>query len=69
MIYQHRTLYDQAYRYRRIMMRAFPSAAEFAREHQDLADLALARDFARASDRLRRHLAYPLVAVYGAGMP
>ncbi len=69
MIEQHRTLYDQAYRYRRIMMRAFPSAEEFEQEHQDLADLTIARDFEQASERLRRHLAYPLAYVYGGAAP
>jgi DNA-binding GntR family transcriptional regulator len=68
-IEQHRALYDQAYRYRRIMMHSFPSAEEFEQEHQDLADLALARDFELASERLRQHLAYPLAYVYGGEAP
>jgi GntR family carbon starvation induced transcriptional regulator len=69
MIEQHRALYDQAYRYRRIMMHSFPSAEDFEQEHQDLADLALARDFKQASERLGRHLAYPLTYVYGGEAP
>jgi DNA-binding GntR family transcriptional regulator len=69
MIEQHSALYDQAYRYRRIMMQAVPSVEEFEQEHQDLADLALARDFAAASERLRQHLAVTLAYVFDGAVP
>src|ERR1700732_3473987 len=40
----HSDLYDQAYRYRRVMMRALGSGEEFITVHQSLADRVLARD-------------------------
>src|SRR6266404_1985705 len=40
----HSDLYDQAYRYRRVMMRALGSGEEFVAVHQSLADRVLARD-------------------------
>ncbi|MEA2885588.1 MAG: GntR family transcriptional regulator, carbon starvation induced regulator, partial [Bradyrhizobium sp.] len=39
----HSDLYDQAYRYRRLMMRAFESSERFVAAHQSLADRVLAR--------------------------
>ena len=40
----HSDLYDQAYRYRRVMMRGFDSGKDFVAAHRDLADLVLARE-------------------------
>jgi len=64
MLDAHADLYDQAYRYRRIMMGAFENPGEFVREHQTLADLAIARRLAEAQARLGAHLASTLNAVY-----
>src|ERR1700710_183192 len=44
----HSELYDQAYRYRRVMMRGFDSGKKFVAAHQALADKVLARDMATA---------------------
>ena len=60
----HSALYDQAYRYRRVMMTRFERPGELDDEHQALADLALARDGARAASRLAHHLASTLANVY-----
>src|SRR6267378_1977711 len=40
----HSDLYDQAYRYRRVMMRAFDSGKKFVAAHDSLAEHVLARD-------------------------
>ncbi|MGA2043643.1 MAG: FCD domain-containing protein [Roseiarcus sp.] len=64
MLDAHADLYDQAYRYRRIMMGAFEDRREFIREHQTLADLAIARRLGEAQARLAAHLASTLNAVY-----
>src|ERR1700710_2256247 len=37
----HSDLYDQAYRYRRVMMRGFDSGKKFVAAHQSLADVVL----------------------------
>ncbi len=60
----HSALYDQAYRYRRVMMTRFERPGQLDDEHQALADLALARDGARATARLAHHLASTLAIVY-----
>jgi DNA-binding GntR family transcriptional regulator len=60
----HSDLYDQAYRYRRVMMRAFDSGKKFVAAHQRLADLALARDFDGAQTMLKSHLHSTLDIVY-----
>src|SRR3982075_948124 len=52
----HSDLYDQAYRYRRVMMRAFDSGKKFVAAHQNLADVVLARDVAGAQAMLGSHL-------------
>ena len=44
MLAAHSDLYDQAYRYRRVMMRQFDSGKKFVRAHQLLADCVLSRD-------------------------
>src|SRR5712671_211408 len=52
----HSDLYDQAYRYRRVMMRALGSGKEFITVHQGLADRVLARDIDDAPPMLAAHL-------------
>jgi GntR family transcriptional regulator, carbon starvation induced regulator len=60
----HSDLYDQAYRYRRVMMRAFDSGKKFVAAHQSLADRVLARDVAGAQAMLGSHLHSTLDIVY-----
>jgi GntR family transcriptional regulator, carbon starvation induced regulator len=60
----HSDLYDQAYRYRRVMMRALGSGEEFITVHQSLADRVLARDLDGASAMLASHLHSTLDYVY-----
>jgi GntR family transcriptional regulator, carbon starvation induced regulator len=60
----HSDLYDQAYRYRRVMMRSFDSGKKFVAAHQSLADLVLARDVAGAQAMLAAHLRSTLDFVY-----
>jgi DNA-binding GntR family transcriptional regulator len=63
----HSELYDQAYRYRRVMMRSFDSAKKFVAAHQDLADRVLARDVNGSQVMLEAHLRSTLDIVYPAG--
>ena len=63
----HSDLYDQAYRYRRVMMRAFDSGKKFVAAHQSLADLVLARDSGKAQSMLASHLHSTLDFVYPPG--
>ncbi|TKT82558.1 FCD domain-containing protein [Aquamicrobium sp. LC103] len=58
-------LYDQAYRYRRAMMRRFENADWFIDEHQQLADIILARKADEAVAMLMKHLGHTLHVVYG----
>jgi GntR family transcriptional regulator, carbon starvation induced regulator len=60
----HSDLYDQAYRYRRVMMRAFDSGEKFVAAHQSLTDCILARDVAGATAMLAAHLHSTLDFVY-----
>jgi GntR family transcriptional regulator, carbon starvation induced regulator len=60
----HSDLYDQAYRYRRVMMRRFDSGENFVAAHQDLADQFLARDVGKAQAMLGTHLHSTLDYVY-----
>jgi GntR family transcriptional regulator, carbon starvation induced regulator len=62
----HSDLYDQAYRYRRVMMRSFDSGKKFIAAHQGLADLVLARGVAKAQAMLAAHLRSTLDFVYPA---
>ncbi len=57
-------LYDQAYRYRRVMMRSFSDPGRFIRSHQNLADSVLSQDFAAAGEALSSHLRATLEIVY-----
>ncbi|MGO8910840.1 MAG: GntR family transcriptional regulator [Bradyrhizobium sp.] len=60
----HSDLYDQAYRYRRVMMRGFDSGKKFVAAHQNLADRILARDVDGAQAMLAAHLRSTLDFVY-----
>ena len=60
----HSDLYDQAYRYRRVMMRSFDSGKRFVAAHQNLADRVLARDVPGAQTMLEAHLHSTLDFVY-----
>lgn len=60
----HSDLYDQAYRYRRVMMRGFDSGKKFVAAHQALADLVLTRDVVKAQPVLAAHLRSTLDFVY-----
>ncbi|TPQ41537.1 GntR family transcriptional regulator [Bradyrhizobium guangdongense] len=64
MLAAHSDLYDQAYRYRRVMMRAIDSGEDFIRSHQMLADCVLARDLPAAQDMLAAHLRSTINFVY-----
>jgi GntR family carbon starvation induced transcriptional regulator len=60
----HSDLYDQAYRYRRVMMQSFDSGKKFVAAHQNLADKVLARDIGGAQTMLASHLHSTLDFVY-----
>jgi GntR family carbon starvation induced transcriptional regulator len=62
----HSDLYDQAYRYRRVMMRGFDSGERFVEAHQKLADRVIVRDAAAAQAMLAEHLKSTLHFVYPA---
>ncbi len=57
-------LYDEAYRYRRVMMMRFEGWGRFLHEHETLAARVLARDAAAAQATLMAHLASTLAIVY-----
>jgi len=63
----HSELYDQAHRYRRVMMRSFHSGKKFIANHQALADPVLARDVAGSQAVLQAHLRSTLDIVYPPG--
>ena len=63
----HSDLYDQAYRYRRVMMRSLDSGKKFVRVHQLLADRVLSRDIAGAQAMLEAHLRSTIDIVYPTG--
>jgi DNA-binding GntR family transcriptional regulator len=61
----HRTLYDQTYRYRAILMSLIATPRRTAELHIGLADVVLARNVERASEALAEHIGSTL-EVYGA---
>src|SRR4030081_904310 len=67
MLAAHSDLYDQAYRYRRVMMRSFDSGKKFVRAHQLLADRIIARDIPGSQAMLESHLRSTLNFVYPPG--
>jgi GntR family carbon starvation induced transcriptional regulator len=60
-------LYDEAYRYRRIMMSRFLSRDEFIVSHEQLAEAAIARQAERATALAEAHIAATLALVYPEG--
>ncbi|HTO60413.1 MAG TPA: FCD domain-containing protein [Bradyrhizobium sp.] len=60
----HSDLYDQAYRYRRVMMRTLENGRDFIAAHEDLAEPVLARDVKAAQTKLQAHLHATLDIVY-----
>jgi GntR family transcriptional regulator, carbon starvation induced regulator len=60
----HSDLYDQAYRYRRVMMGGVTSGKKFVAVHQRLAERVLARDFETARSLLESHLRTTIDFVY-----
>jgi DNA-binding GntR family transcriptional regulator len=67
MLAAHSALYDEAYRYRRVMMRAFEDPADFIKAHRELADVVVARDIRRAPQLLAEHLKSTIRYVYPDG--
>ncbi len=67
MLKAHSDLYDQAYRYRRVMMRSFEEPSEFIKNHEELAELVLSRRAKEATAKLAAHLASTLALVYPRG--
>jgi len=57
-------LYDEAYRYRRLMMASFRSSDAFLASHERLADLAISRANPDAAQALDAHIASTLELVY-----
>jgi DNA-binding GntR family transcriptional regulator len=60
----HSDLYDQAYRYRRVMMHGLDDGPSFMESHRRLADSAIARDAERGCAMLAQHLRSTLNYVY-----
>jgi len=57
-------LYDEAYRYRRLMMATFKSHSDFVRGHEILAEAAIDRATERAEALVEAHIASTLALVY-----
>jgi GntR family transcriptional regulator, carbon starvation induced regulator len=57
-------LYDEAYRYRRLMMATFTSGEDFVRAHEILAEAAIERAGERAETLIEAHIASTLALVY-----
>jgi len=64
MLAAHSDLYDQTYRYRRLMMAGFPDPEAFLAEHDRLADLAVRRAQHEGSAALEKHIASTIRHVY-----
>ncbi len=60
----HSDLYDQAYRYRRVLMSAIANGDDFVQAHEMLAEKVLARDVGAAQAMLTDHLNATLDYVY-----
>ena len=65
----HSDLYDQAYRYRRLMMAKFVDPEDFLGDHERLARLALERAVEPAQAALAAHIASTLAFVYPQSEP
>lgn len=66
MLQLHSSLYDQAYRYRRVMMVRHKGPSTFVLDHVTLADAALARRSDEACKLLTDHLNLTMSYVYNA---
>ena len=64
MLAAHSDLYDETYRYRRLMMASFPDPEEFLAEHDRLANLAVRRAQREGCAALEAHIASTLAHVY-----
>jgi GntR family transcriptional regulator, carbon starvation induced regulator len=64
MLTAHSDLYDQAYRYRRVLMSTFQGSDEVIDTHSELADLVISRQIKKAQAALAAHLAITLAKVY-----
>ena len=64
MLAAHSDLYDQTYRYRRLMLAGFPEPEEFLAEHDRLANLAVRRAHHEGCAALEVHIASTLAHVY-----
>jgi len=62
-------LYDQAYRYRRIMMKRFSNPDHFNASHEKLAQRVLEREFMPARDALVAHIHSTLRYIYPEAVP
>ncbi len=67
MLAAHSDLYDQAYRYRRLMMAKLADPEEFLKDHEAIADLVIARAGEEACATLAAHIGSTLAHVYGEG--
>jgi DNA-binding GntR family transcriptional regulator len=63
----HSETYDQAYRYRRVMLRGFDSGVRFIGAHEMLANCVISRDIPAAQAMLASHLQSTLNYVYPPG--
>ena len=57
-------LYDESYRYRRLMMSTFKSPRDFVKSHEILAEAAIGRATERAEALAEAHIAATLALVY-----
>ena len=60
----HSGLYDETYRYRRLMLAKFDDPEIFVRSHESLAQLTIDRAGAEAHSALRAHIGSTLARVY-----
>ena len=60
-------LYDEAYRYRRLMLATFAGFEEFVRAHEILAEATIERSRERAEALIEAHIASTLALVYPNG--
>jgi DNA-binding GntR family transcriptional regulator len=58
------SLYDEAYRYRRLMMLTFKDPADFVTSHERLAEAVISREAERAQILLEAHIGSTLALVY-----
>jgi GntR family carbon starvation induced transcriptional regulator len=69
MLAAHSDLYDQAYRYRRLMMASFTDLDEFLRSHETLARMTIERSESEACAAIGAHIAATLSHAYPNAEP